>query len=74
MGWREEDEEAGRWPAWGGEAAMWLGCLLAAVMPTALGLMAWRVFVGAVTPLAAWTTYVGVFTLMVLAIKPWTIR
>lgn len=43
-------------------------------MPTGLMLMAWRAFVGTVKPLAGWATYVAVFTLMVLAVKPWTVR
>lgn len=74
VGWRDDEEEARRLPAWSGEAVLWLGCLSVAVMPTGLMLMAWRTWIGAVTPLAGLVTYVVLFTLMVVAMKPWTVR
>lgn len=56
------------------EPVAWLACLLAAVMPTAvvstivqtLGERPWPVFVPAL--------YIGLFTLMVLVVRPWTLR
>ncbi len=74
VGRRDEEDEASRWPAWSGEAMLWLACLSVAVMPTGLVLMAWRTWVGAAPPLAGLVTYVVLFTLMVLVIKPWTVR
>ena len=74
MGRRVDEDEAGGLPVWSAEAVLWLGCLSVAVMPTGLMLMAWRTWVGAVTPLAGLVTYVVLFTLMVVAMKPWTVR
>ncbi|USQ95266.1 hypothetical protein [Caulobacter sp. RL271] len=73
MGRRDEDAASG-FPVWGAEAVLWLGCLSVAVMPTGLVLMAWRAWVGAVTPVAGLVTYVVLFTLFVVTMKPWTVR
>ena len=71
---RRDEEEVGRLPVWSAEALMWLACLSVAIMPTGLVLMVWRTWIGAVTPLAGLVTYLVLFTLMVLAMKPWTVR
>lgn len=71
---RRGEEASGGFPAWGGEAVLWAGCLSAAVVPTGLALMAWRAWVGAVAPVAGLGAYVVFFTLFVVMMKPWTVR
>lgn len=71
MGWNDEEEEAAP-PRWR-EPIGWIGCLLAAVMPTVVlaslaggGRDGWPGFVPAL--------YIGLFTVMVLVVRPWTMR
>jgi hypothetical protein len=69
---RDEDEETP--PACLPEPVVWFGCLIGAVMPTvviasiaqAVDRTAWPAFV----PLL----YIGVFTVAVLLVRPWTFR
>lgn len=70
---RREGDARGM-PRWSGEAVMWLACLSVALMPTGLVLTAWRSWIGPVSPAAGLTTYIGVFTLIVALMKPWTVR
>ncbi|WP_454762135.1 hypothetical protein [Caulobacter segnis] len=72
MGRRED--EVGDAPPWSGETVMWLACLSVALMPTGLVLMAWRSWIGPVSPVGGLTAYIVVFTAMVVAMRPWTVR
>lgn len=56
------------------EPLAWIGCLLAAIMPTAvLSTIALRID-RSVWPPFGMLLYVGVFTVMVLIVRPWTMR
>lgn len=70
---RREEDEIGGLPAWSAEAVVWLACLGVAVVPTGVVLTVWRAWRGAVTPQAGLLTYIILFTLMVVAMKPWTV-
>lgn len=69
-----QDDEKPAGPSRLTEPLAWIGCLVAAILPTAmlasfvqsLDRAAWPLF----TPLAC----LGVFTIMVLALQPWTHR
>jgi len=73
MGWYD-DEEKGWLPDWAVQPIMWIGCLMAAVIPAGIVLQvlafAW---VRPPTPLAL-GAYAVSLGLMVAAMKPWTVR
>lgn len=60
----------GRW----GEPIAWIGCLMAAVLPTAVLTSLVQAVDRAVWRGFAPLIYVGMFTLMVLLIRPWSLR
>jgi len=72
MGGYDGEEEPGprRWR----EPVAWLGCLLAAVMPTAVLATIAQTWDAAISPLFVPALYIGIFTLMVLIIRPWSLR
>ena len=56
------------------DAALWIGCALAAVMPTAILTSLVQRIEGRTEPWFVPGLFIGVFTLMVLAARPWTMR
>ena len=68
-----EDDKGQRVPVWR-EGLVWAGCIAAAVMPTAILLAVVQAFEGQSEPWFAPGLFIGVFTLMVLAVRPWTWR
>ena len=68
----EDEPEDGRpvWREWQG----WIGCALAAVMPTAILTRLVQRIEGRTEPWFVPGLFIGVFTLMVLAARPWTMR
>ncbi len=72
MGWGDDEEPGGPRP-WR-EPLAWLACLLAAVMPTAVLTTLIQALEASVSPLFVPLLYVGVFTIMVLIARPWTLR
>lgn len=72
MGWHDEEDETAprRWS----EPVAWIGCLLAAVMPTAVLASIAQAGDRTIWPVFTPALYVGVFTVMVLIVRPWTIR
>lgn len=78
MAWGDDEDqhargEPGRPGPWS-EPLAWLGCLVAAVVPTAMVTALVRVFEPAPWSPFAPLLYVALFTLMVLAVRPWTFR
>jgi hypothetical protein len=72
MGWRDEEERAGSRP-WH-EPVAWLGCGLAVIMPTAVVASLVEAGDGGLSPLFIPALFIGLFTLMVLIVRPWTFR
>ncbi|NQE65341.1 hypothetical protein [Caulobacter sp. RHG1] len=74
MGWHHDEEEtkAGSRP-WR-ELVAWLGCLLAVVMPTAALSTLVQAVDRDISPLFGPALFVGLFTVMVLIVRPWTFR
>lgn len=74
MGWHDDDDEehasSHRFP----EPLAWIGCLLAAVMPTAVLASIAQSLDRAVWPAFIPLLYVGVFTVFVLLVRPWALR
>gem|GEM_PF-2413248 len=68
------DEPEPRAKARWGEPIAWLGCLMAAVLPTAVLTSFVQAVDRAVWPGFTPLIYVGVFTVMVLLIRPWSLR
>lgn len=71
---RPGDEHEPRAGARWGEPIGWIGCLMAAVLPTAILTRLAQSADGRVWPGFAPVAYVGVFTVMVLLIRPWSLR
>lgn len=72
MGWHDDEDEAAT--GWWTEPVAWAICLVVAVMPTAvLGTLA-QIWDRAAWPLFAPLLYIGMFTLMVTIVRPWTLR
>ncbi|MBO9546990.1 hypothetical protein [Caulobacter sp.] len=72
MGWHDDNEPAGPRP-WR-EPIAWLGCLLTAVMPTLVLTTIVQHLEAALSPMFAPALFVGLFTVMVLIVRPWTMR
>jgi hypothetical protein len=68
----EHDKDMKRpvWREWQG----WLGCVLASVMPTAVLASIVQMIEGQTAPIFVPALFIGLFTLMVLTIRPWTMR
>ena len=56
------------------EWGSWVGCLLAVVMPTAVLASLVQMIEPNTAPWFVPGLYIGLFTLMVLAVRPWTMR
>lgn len=71
MGWHDEDESRA---SAGLGAWAWAACLVAPAMPAMVlvGLAQW--LDGQIWPLFPLVLYIGLFTVMVLLIRPWTVR
>ena len=73
MAWGgKNDDDSGPKP-WR-ETMAWLGCLFAAVMPTLVLTTLARTGDHAVSPVFTPALLIGVFTVMVLIVRPWTLR
>lgn len=74
MAWggKDDEEHAGsrRWR----EPLAWLGCLGAVVMPTAILTSLFQLGGRSVSPLFTPLLFIGLFTSMVLLVRPWTYR
>jgi len=57
-----------------GEWRGWAACLLGAVMPTAAVTCLAQMIEGATAPWFGPGLFIGLFTLMVLTLRPWTLR
>lgn len=66
----DEHEPRPAWREWRG----WAGCLLAAVLPTAVLASLVQRIEGQTNPVFVPALFIGLFTLMVLAVRPWTLR
>lgn len=66
----EDDEPSLVWREWRG----WAACLLAAVAPTAVLASIVQKIEGQTAPAFVPALFIGLFTLMVLAVRPWTLR
>ena len=73
MGWYDE-EEAGWLPDWAVTPLMWIGCLMAAVLPAGVAIAAWNAALPDAPLVARLAAYAVSLGLMIAAIKPWTIR
>jgi nicotinamide riboside transporter PnuC len=71
-GGKDEQEDAGARP-WR-EPLAWLGCLAAVVMPTLMLTGLFQVGGRSVSPLFTPLLFIGLFTSMVLLVRPWTFR
>ncbi|WP_297515886.1 hypothetical protein [uncultured Caulobacter sp.] len=67
----EEDTPAPR--RWS-EPIGWVGCLLAAVMPTAVLSTVVQAFERSMCPAFTPLLFIGLFTMLVLIVRPWTMR
>jgi hypothetical protein len=71
----ESDKDTGppkptRW----GESIGWVGCLLGAVMPTAVLSSVVRALEPSLFPAFIPLLFIGLFTMMVLIVRPWALR
>lgn len=68
----EDDDKAERraWSEWEG----WAACVLAAVMPTAILASLVQRIEGKTEPWFVPGLFIGLFSLMVLALRPWSLR
>ncbi len=74
MAWGGKDEEEDVGPRWWREPVAWLGCLAAVVMPTAMLTGLFQLGGRSVSPLFTPLLFLGLFTSMVLLVRPWTHR
>jgi hypothetical protein len=73
MGWYDDEQGAGL-PQWAVTPLMWIGCLMAAVLPAAGCLALWDAVAPDASAPAKVVTYLVFLGLMIAAIKPWSIR
>lgn len=57
-----------------GESIAWVGCLLAAVMPTAVLSTVVQSLERSVLPAFTPLLFIGLFTMLVVIVRPWTMR
>lgn len=69
-----DDEDPERKPIEFREWEGWAACLLGAVMPTAVLTSLIHMIEGQTAPWFAPGLFIGLFTLMVLVMRPWTLR
>jgi len=74
MVWGGKDDEEGGGPRPWREPLAWLGCLAAVIMPTVMLAGVFQLGGRAVSPLFTPTLLVGLFTILVLLVRPWTFR
>jgi len=72
MGWHDDEEQAA--PRRLSEPVAWIGCLLAAAMPTAVLASLAQAWDHAIWPVFTPLLYIGMFTVMVLIVRPWSMR
>jgi len=68
-----DDEDAPTPRRWG-EPIGWVGCLLAAVMPTAVLSTVVQALERSAFPAFTPLLFIGLFTMLVLIVRPWTMR
>ena len=71
---RYDDEEKTWWPDWATTPMAWLGCLMAAVLPTGMILALWKALLPEAPLAARLAIYALSLGLMIAAVRPWTIR
>jgi hypothetical protein len=66
-------EEEGDWdpPTWAAEPLAWVSCLTNAVLPTVIFDAVFRALIGQAPAVIAFAVYIGVFSVLVWALKPW---
>jgi hypothetical protein len=69
----KDDEDAPTPRRWG-EPIGWVGCLLAAVMPTAVLGTVVQAFDRSAFPAFTPLLFIGLFTMLVLIVRPWMMR
>jgi hypothetical protein len=68
-----DDEDTPARRRWG-EPIGWAGCLLAAVMPTAVLSTVVQALERSMFPAFTPLLFIGLFTMLVLIVRPWTMR
>ena len=74
MVWGGKDEEERDGPRRRREPLAWLGCLAAVIVPTAMLTGLFQLDGREVSPLFVPALLIGLFTIMVLLVRPWTFR
>lgn len=69
----DEDNDKAERRAWG-EWEGWVACVLAAVIPTAILASLVQRIEGKTEPWFVPGLFIGLFSLMVLALRPWSLR